>query len=477
MSNTTYNLSNMQNALVDSPFREIKMLPLKTIVSVRASEWQECLDLIHKLCSTKWDSKRCGCSAFLHIKQYVSSDVVTFCMSADYTNHVPGNKSDLRTLPLSSKAIKMIENLLKGGSNCRNTRISVLNRIEEWGLKNLLYMFHSDEDRSLAIWMNERLPSQNYCIFTAQLLSFNASLLPFAFGFQSPSQIALMTISKSVCIDATHGISARSMEVLYSIVTHHPETGKDMPITYMITNDHSATPIDQWLVHLYTNSGFTSTNIAIDCSIAEINAITAVLPQAAIHFCNFHVLCAWQQNHDSKVKLDASYTSEQLGKYKQDLKNDLKDILVESDEEMFLEKIDYFTERIQRTMELLRRWERLYIQPSHLQYLTNNYIEPWHNQLKTIYMNRACVRRLDRLVFILTDDIEFFYSEEVERIHINNGRMGPVENKLSWHSYAASQIQEDILPTMIISPSDEIRNSMDDSDGKWKIKSFISEDL
>ncbi|OAD80241.1 hypothetical protein PHYBLDRAFT_140245 [Phycomyces blakesleeanus NRRL 1555(-)] len=181
-----------------------------------------------------------------------------------------------------------------------------------------------------------------------------------------------MTISKSICIDTTYGISARSMEVLYSIVTCHPETGK-----------------------------------------TEINAITVVLPQTAIHFCNFHVLRAWQQNLDSKVKSDVLYISEQLGKYKQKLKNGLKDILVESDEETFLEKIDYFTEHI-----------------------------------------------------LSQDDFEFFYDEEVERIHVNNRRMRPVENKLSQHSYAASQIQEDILSTMIISPSGEIRNSMNDSDGE-----------
>ncbi|OAD69421.1 hypothetical protein PHYBLDRAFT_149815 [Phycomyces blakesleeanus NRRL 1555(-)] len=100
-------------------------------------------------------------------------------------------------------------------------------------------MFLSDEDRSLVIWINEKLPSQNYCIFTAELSSFNLVLSSFAFGFQSLSQIALMTISKSVCLDATHGISVRSAEVLYSLVIWHPETGKGISIAYMITNDHT----------------------------------------------------------------------------------------------------------------------------------------------------------------------------------------------------------------------------------------------
>ncbi|OAD78114.1 hypothetical protein PHYBLDRAFT_141980 [Phycomyces blakesleeanus NRRL 1555(-)] len=98
----------------------------------------------------------------------------------------------------------------------------------------------------------------------------------------------------------------------------------------------------------------------------------------------------------------------------------------------------------------MRRWGRPYVTQQHLRYLTNNYIESWHNQLKTIYLNHIHIRRLDRLIFILTNDVEFYYKEE---------------------------IQEDILPTMIISPSGEIRNSMEKSDGEWKIKSFTSSDL
>ncbi|OAD68519.1 hypothetical protein PHYBLDRAFT_172945 [Phycomyces blakesleeanus NRRL 1555(-)] len=363
MSNTIFNLSNVQNTLVNSPTEGIKILSLDAVV-----------------------------------KQYIKNpEVALICMTNDHINHVPGNASEIRTLPLPSEVIKIIEDQLKGGSTCRNTRISVLQQIKEWGvgirkpnyediynrirkIKNLLYRFHSDENKSLDIWMHEKLSSQNYCIFTGNLSVYSNNAQHFAFGFQSPSQMMLMRISQSFCLDATHNISARNIEILYSLVTQHPDTGK---------------------------------------GIAENNAITAALSQTIIHFCKFHVLRAWQHNLDSKVKLDASYTSEQLGKYKYELKVNLKNILIESDEDEFLRKIQefrlyvqsqqqflaYFEHKWIGTEELLRRWGRSYVANDHQRYLTNNYIELWHNKLKTIYFGRTRIRRLDHLVFILTNNI------------------------------------------------------------------------
>ncbi|OAD76747.1 hypothetical protein PHYBLDRAFT_142256 [Phycomyces blakesleeanus NRRL 1555(-)] len=206
--------------------------------------------------------------------------------------------------------------------------------------------------------MHEKLPSQNYCIFTGNLSAYSNNAQHFAFGFQSPSQMMLMRISQSFCLDTTHNISARNIEILYSLVTHHPDTEKGSPVAYMITNDHSVGPINQWLVHLYEKSCFTPLYITIDCSIAEVNAITAALPQTIIHFCKFHVLRAWQHNLDSKVKLDASYTSEQLDKYKYELKADLKNILIESDENEFLRKIQEFRLRVQSQQQFLAYFKR-----------------------------------------------------------------------------------------------------------------------
>ncbi|KAI9247953.1 hypothetical protein BDA99DRAFT_446517, partial [Phascolomyces articulosus] len=62
-------------------------------------------------------------------------------------------------------------------------------------------------------------------------------------------------------------------------------------------------------------------------------------------------------------------------------------------------------------------------------FLTNNYIESWHNQLKAVYLQHTCNKRFDRLIFILMNEVEFYFQQECECILGNNGRMGPLENQ------------------------------------------------
>ncbi|OAD67117.1 hypothetical protein PHYBLDRAFT_174501 [Phycomyces blakesleeanus NRRL 1555(-)] len=399
-------------------------------------------------------------------------------MTRDHNNHVPGDRSEMRTLPLPFEAIKLIEDQLRSGSSCRSTRISVLRQIDSWGVSVRKPNYEEIYNRMKK--MNEKLPERNYCVFTGDLRVNNIESNLFAFGFQLPAQVRVMRIATSFCLDATHGISARSGEVMYSLVTQHNVTGKGFPVAYMVTNDQTVRSISQWLMHLHERSYFCPLNITIDCSIPKVNAITSAFPHVAIHYCEFHILCAWQTNLDNKVRLDVSFTSAQLEAYKQELKNKQKYILIELNKEVFLTRIldfkrdipnqlhflRYFEARWTGSKVLLKRWGRPYVDDLHRRYLTNNYIESWHNQLKTIYFGCARIRRLDCLVFVLTNDVEYFYKQEVDHIHLNNKKMGPVENELARNEFAASKIDDDILSSMIISPLNVISTSMDDSDGE-----------
>ncbi|OAD79348.1 hypothetical protein PHYBLDRAFT_162423 [Phycomyces blakesleeanus NRRL 1555(-)] len=195
---------------------------------------------------------------------------------------------------------------------------------------------------------------------------------------------------------------------------------------------------------------------------------------------NFHTR-VFRHNLDSKIKLNASYTSEQLENYKTALKNYLRHILIESNKDVFLRAIEdfklmvqdqpqflkYFEKKWTKNEELLRRWGRPCVSQQHQRY---------HNQLKTIYFGRACIRRLNQLIFILTNDVEFYFEQEVERIHFNNSKMGPIDNELARNSFVASKIQNDMLPSMILNPLGETGNSIDDYNGEWQIRSFVTED-
>ncbi|KAI8981403.1 hypothetical protein BDB01DRAFT_724108 [Pilobolus umbonatus] len=67
---------------------------------------------------------------------------------------------------------------------------------------------------------------------------------------------------------------------------------------------------------------------------------------------------------------------------------------------------------------------------------TNNYVESWHNQLKSMYLKRKGNRRVDRLIYILVNDVEPDYISTVNRLVLRIGRMSPDERearkKCSW---------------------------------------------
>lgn len=54
---------------------------------------------------------------------------------------------------------------------------------------------------------------------------------------------------------------------------------------------------------------------------------------------------------------------------------------------------------------------------------TNNYIESWHKKLKYFFLKDRPNRRLDRLIWILTDTVEKWYLQESARISSGVGRM------------------------------------------------------
>ncbi|OAD66190.1 hypothetical protein PHYBLDRAFT_70975 [Phycomyces blakesleeanus NRRL 1555(-)] len=199
-------------------------------------------------------------------------------MTKEHKNHVPDHKSEIRTIPLPAEAIKIIEQQLRSGSSCRNTRISTLHQIESWvwalesqimkrgtlcsiyekiQMKALLYIFVSNKKDSLAVWINVKLSVNNYCIFTATLSPLNDNKDLFAFGFQSPLQVGIMRNLCKKFLD--HVLSCNSPLC----------NQKGFPVAYMITNDKSAVPIIQWLSHLLHNSRFRPLHITINCYISE----------------------------------------------------------------------------------------------------------------------------------------------------------------------------------------------------------------
>ncbi|KAG2215505.1 hypothetical protein INT46_006765 [Mucor plumbeus] len=418
-----YSVANIKDALSIIPSNQSNKLPLDVVIYVRASVWEACLLKINEYCGTKWtklrkwksndkvifgetrqchrsgayeskrsvrigqkDSKRCGCVAQLSIARYhenvaghLGSDVVEFKLLKDHTNHVPGDSKELGMLPINRTALDTIKYHLTLGNKCRSIRIATLKTLdtlkeENKGsrrpsyddvynlmkkMKDYLYRFRENDIESFLFWLNNKLALQGYKIFAGNPLLYSQDTTLFAYGFQSQIQSRKMEQHQSFCLDATHGISSRSMEVLYTLLVKDLLTGKGYPVAYMVTNDQSVGPVNQWLVYLRDNCNFAPTAITIDCSLAEVNAIKAAFRnQVVIHYCAFHVWRAWKDNLGAKLSLPTSISNTEATEYKQDLLNDLHLILVETRKNALFRKIEGFKLKIENHTELLDYFTR-----------------------------------------------------------------------------------------------------------------------
>ena len=338
--------------------------------------------------------------------------------------------------------------------------------------------------RSVQIWLNERLRSDNYTIFNGDPSRYTTHNDIYSFGFLSPTQLHFLQQARSVCMDATYNITTNVNDIMYTIVTRDPSTGTGYPNAYMFTNNHSAGPLKEWLAFLRDQCGLMIEQMTIDCSIAEVNAIDAVFPAASIHYCAFHVVRSWNRNLKEKVH-DPTYTASEQEERRHEMLSALKDIMRYTDvnatytaieqfknnyyaDDVFL---NYFEEHWEPD-HIVQRWSYAYMDQRNRSFASNAFIESWHNQLKSVYLKHVRNKRFDRLIFILVNDVEFYFKQERDRIMSNNGRMGPLQNEQSQREYRASLISANMILAMIRNPHGE--NVSSPMTGIWIVQSFVT---
>lgn len=347
---------------------------------------------------------------------------------------------------------------------------------------------------SAKIWFETKLEPKGYLIFRGNLQSYTDNDKLFALGFISPFQMSRITSVKAYCLDATHCITKRSDEILYTIVIKDDYLGRGFPCAYMVTNDHSLGPIVQWLQFLKSKGLIVDPlQFTIDCSDAETNAINNIFPGCAIQYCLFHVSQAWNRQIALKVKSGGRPVDNRI--LRSEVHGHLKVILFEEDKERFHLRINEFIDRYETAhpefINYFRSnwcneakynvWSRAYhpLEFSHM--LTNNYIESWHNQLKSVFLRRSRNKRLDRLIFILTAEVEYYYREEYDRVQVNHGPMTAAEKERRRVQLAAEAVPVEKRAEMITSPSGSTEHVDYDNVaiaevGNWIVESFVSED-
>ncbi|EIE84655.1 hypothetical protein RO3G_09365 [Rhizopus delemar RA 99-880] len=437
------------------------------------------------------ESKKIGCPTCIMVTCYHSNPEFVIFERKNMHSHVPGSYADLKFMSLSDALRRKIKAFLQYGFSRREIRSCLLQEIDEgaeerdklfhyddfyniWlSVAKDMFKFKENEFESLKVW-EEKLAAINY-----KVLSYSMGNT-FYYGIISPWQMSIMEVSKSFYLDSTFGISSRSSEVLYSLVVRHPDTGKGVPVGYMITNDQSVTPVLNWLRFLKNNCAMSPEQITIDCSIPESDAIRATFGgNCRIQLCLFHVAQCWSRNLATKVKNSPEHSNAKV--VRGNIMSDLQSIMYETTCAIVVEKVRTFREKWTAqqpqfveyfedkwlALDGYKRWSAAYVIEEHQNMRTNNYIESWHKQLKSVYLKRIKNRRLDRLIFILVNEVENDMKLEEARVSSEVGKMGPETRNRRKREMIAAAIPDDRMKEMITKESETTYN----------VESFSQEDI
>ncbi|KAG1057928.1 hypothetical protein G6F43_000255 [Rhizopus delemar] len=231
----------------------------------------------------------------------------------------------------------------------------------------------------------------------------------------------------------------------------------------MITNDQSVNPVLNRLRFLKNNCAMSPEQITIDCSIPESDAIRATFGEnCRIQLCLFHVAQCWSRNLATKVKNSPGQHSN-AKVVRGNIMSDLQSIMYETSCEIVIEKVRMFREKWTAKQSQFveyfedkwlaldghKRWSVAYVIEEHQNMHTNNYIESWHNQLKSVYLKRIRNRRLDRLVYILVNEVENDMKLEEARVSSEEGKIGPETRNKRKREMIAAAIPDDRMNEMI----------------------------
>ncbi|KAG2216456.1 hypothetical protein INT45_014175 [Circinella minor] len=242
-------------------------------------------------------SKKVDCPAKLEVKRYEEDpENVTLRFYGQHDFH------DLRKvnyLPLENWVKILIKDRVEEGVDVP-TIVDLVNDKQEKKKEESARLEHSPKLYRDVTY--EDVYNQYYKIIVRQTrMAENDFSSNLGFGFIAPWQLELLKKARSFCLDAIHHVTIYPNTVMYTIVLCHEVTGRGVPVAYLVTNDQSEEPVRKWLMNL-KDLGISPTQITVDCSKAEANAISRTWNRSvAIRLCAWHVVRAWQKNIKEKV--------------------------------------------------------------------------------------------------------------------------------------------------------------------------------
>lgn len=379
-----------------------------------------------------------------------------------HTGHILGDVNDFQHLQITEGTRARIRNLVRLGL-CTRKIISKINLtgsqanslFKQGTLKpdhllkfedvyNIFYKHLAKETQlakldlvSMSLWMQRLRREKDFTIFTMDYykIANGQRFKKFAYGFMSPFQRSVYSSNhKQIGLDSTHGTN-RSKHELYTIIIRDPFSLSAVPVAFLLTNDSSSIPLTYWFKHIKETIGAPDF-ITTDDAQAEYTAIRNAFGESVtVHLCLWHIMKAWS----NKLRMAIRSTPQQTAKdLRQEAINELREILynpyLNKAEEKIAEfrnkwsdhndgkVVDYLDKRY-FTESRKQRWMKAYrVGKFYAGMDTNNYVESWHNHLKSQFLKGHTNCRGDRLIFILSNDVDEFYQMVAMQNLVRRGR-------------------------------------------------------
>lgn len=334
---------------------------------------------------------------------------------------------------------------------------------------------HHDDITSMHMWIRKLAAEKNFFVF-----EWHGDTGRFALGIMSPFQQQMyLRNPHAIGLDSTHGTNRRKLE-LYTIMVQDPDSMKGIPVAFMITNDGSSQPLAKWLSHLKGIVG-APRFVTTDDSQVEYRAIRAAFGESVVvHLCLWHVIRTWERAFRVLIKGTTNGIPAQDARKL--ASNELRSILYDQDLGRARNKIAEFERNWSECSDgklwayvrdfylgepRQRRWMKAYRKGKFYAGMdTNNYVESWHNHLKSHFLRGHNHCRGDRLLYVLSHDVDAYY--HAERVHavIRVGRRSPgeildIKQKSYMEGMSEATLQERIIA----------------AEGKFCVRSFLFEGM
>ncbi|CEP13224.1 hypothetical protein [Parasitella parasitica] len=279
---------------------------------------------------------------------------------------------------------------------------------------------HKSDEKSVVLWL-EYLKENGY--ETVLDISDNTDA-PLVLSWYSPWQKKYLKAAEDWFLDSTHKTCVSFIDkrdcYLMTIVVHNPITKKGLLVAFFITSMECSPTIERFLSWLKNNNNLKLKRIMIDCSATEQRAIILSFSSTVqILLCDWHLQRVWE-DHIKKISFKGGTADKKAARKL--FRARLCKILYSEKEDGFWENwnqfktfyetdhLTFLTYLYKNWMTKKEKWAKAW-RPEAISH-TNNYIESYHNQVKSFCLGKSGDCRIDRIVYMLSQVVERNYRQD-----------------------------------------------------------------